>query len=195
MSKFSSSKSRMIAKTAELLQTQGYHATGLTQIVEESGTPKGSLYFHFAGGKEELAAEAVRTAGTAFGREIEAVLASADDIADAVDAAIRMLARNLEESGFRKGCPVATVALEAATTSDRLQASCREAFQFWLQLIERRLIGSGFTPTEAGARATLILAAIEGALMLSKAERNAQPLITIGAQLNVLLKSRGSNDL
>ena len=45
-------KNRILITAARLFQQQGYHATGLNQIVVESGTPKGSLYYYYPGGKE-----------------------------------------------------------------------------------------------------------------------------------------------
>ena len=47
-------RDQFIETTCNLLEAQGYHATGLNQIVKESGAPKGSLYYHFPEGKEEL---------------------------------------------------------------------------------------------------------------------------------------------
>ena len=67
----------MIQTAAGLFRAQGYHATGLNQVLAEGGLPKGSLYFHFPGGKDQLVVEATRAAveeTTAALRETLAVL-------------------------------------------------------------------------------------------------------------------------
>ena len=79
----SDSKQRMLAKAAELFQKQGYSGTGLKQIIEESGTPRGSLYFHFPGGKEELAVEALQYACEA---RLETMHAIFDETSSTLDA-------------------------------------------------------------------------------------------------------------
>jgi TetR/AcrR family transcriptional regulator, lmrAB and yxaGH operons repressor len=180
-------KNRMIAATAGLLELQGYHATGLNQVTQVSATPKGSLYFHFPGGKEELAAEALRTVGNEITEKIKLTLDSADNVGDAVSAFALVLAQELQTSSFRKGCPVAMVAMETAGTSDRLRQTCEQIYAAWSALVEQRLIAAGISRDAARAWATLIWAAVEGALLLSRTYQSAFPLETIAAQLKQLL--------
>ena len=66
-----STRDQFIETTCRLLEIQGYHATGLNQIIQESGAPKGSLYYHFPGGKEELAEEAIQRTGRKFAQIIQ----------------------------------------------------------------------------------------------------------------------------
>jgi TetR/AcrR family transcriptional repressor of lmrAB and yxaGH operons len=177
----------MIETTAMLLELQGYHATGLNQIIRESATPKGSLYFHFPGGKEELAAEALLTAGAETHRKIQAALQAEKTPGNAIAAFVLTLAQELEESNFCQGCPVATVAMETSATSDRLRQVCEQIYRSWFTLVEQTLIGVGFTNTEAKSWTTLIWAAVEGALLLGRTYRSAEPLETVAAQLKTLL--------
>ncbi len=177
----------MIAATAELLELQGYHATGLNQVMQVSATPKGSLYFHFPGGKEELAAEAIRIAGSEIGVKIAATLSSTESLGEAVSAFALLLAQDLQTSDFRKGCPVATVAMETAATSDRLRQACEQVYASWFALVEARLSESGIEPAAAKSWTTLVWAAVEGALLLSRTYQNTAPLETIAAQLKQLL--------
>src|SRR4051812_44388104 len=101
-------RERVLRTAGDLFQRQGDHGTGLNQVLAESGAPKGSLYFHFPDGKEQLASESVALSGRAVGEELaEAVLAAPDGRAG-LAALSEHFARNLVESGFSKGCPVAT---------------------------------------------------------------------------------------
>lgn len=56
---YGDSREKILAAATRLFQLQGYYGTGLNQIIKESGAPKGSLYYHFPDGKEQLAIEAV----------------------------------------------------------------------------------------------------------------------------------------
>ena len=76
------SREAFIASTGRLLRRQGYAATGLNEIVSRSGAPKGSLYFHFPGGKEELAAAAMERTGEELRGAIAAVIAARPRAAD-----------------------------------------------------------------------------------------------------------------
>src|SRR5262252_950767 len=136
-------RARMLETTGRLLQLRGYHGTGLNEIVAASGAPRGSLYFHFPGGKEQLAVAAMRGAGAQLAGGIDAVLASSDDLGVALGRLVDGLAAGLEASGFANGCPIATVALEAAGTSEPIRGAAREAFDAWLRALSTRLMRAG----------------------------------------------------
>mgnify|MGYP001553018025 CR=1 FL=1 len=104
----------------------GYAATGLNQIVDESGAPKGSLYFHFPGGKEQLVAESLSLASASLTELLAAMLAAAPTPAAALDGIVAYFAQQLESSQFAKGCPIATVALEQSL-ADQLPGTCGAA--------------------------------------------------------------------
>ena len=131
------SRARFVETTAALLRRQGYHATGLAQVVEESGAPKGSLYFHFPGGKEELATAAIERSAQDLRGRLAALVGAAEDPAAAVRAVTTALADELEASRFQDGCPVATVALEAAAQVPALQAVCSAAYARWQALVKK----------------------------------------------------------
>ena len=183
MRKGEQSRARMVAATAELLQKQGYHATGLAEIVEKSAAPRGSLYFYFPGGKEELACEALRNAGTTWRQQLEAVINAAPDLPSSVMAACEALAQWLEASNYELGCPMATVALEASTTSEAVHQVCAQHFAGWQELIAHKLVAAGAAPEVAQEMALFSLSATEGALLLSKVQRSTQPLLTVGRTL------------
>src|SRR3954454_18449348 len=106
-------RERMVKATGRLMRDQGFHATGLNEIVTNADAPKGSLYFHFPGGKVALAAAAVESFAEAISRYMREALDGATSTAEAVDVFMEATAGRLERTEFRSGCVVATVALEA----------------------------------------------------------------------------------
>ena len=186
----SNSKERIVIKTAELLQRQGYSGTGLKQIIEESGAPRGSLYFHFPGGKEQLAVAAI---GYACNAQVKAIQAAFEQTSTAVEAMVTLIgtARDrLEESNFSEGCPIATVVLETAATSEPLQRTCRHALETWSELFSQRLVAEGHLAEDASRRALTVLTMIEGALVLSRAYRSTEPLDAVASEMERVLEIR-----
>src|SRR6476646_10693726 len=112
-----SSQDAFLAATGRLLRRQGYDATGLAEIVATSGAPKGSLYFYFPGGKEELAVAAMQREGGQLRDAIASIMGSDGDVAVTLGGLVDALAQGRESSDCRDGCPIATVTLEAATRS------------------------------------------------------------------------------
>jgi TetR/AcrR family transcriptional regulator, lmrAB and yxaGH operons repressor len=189
-SKGERSRQRLIDATAALLRKQGFHGTGLAEIVQTSGAPRGSLYFYFPGGKEELACAALAESGAALRQLLGQVIDAAGDVASAVEQVCQHLAASLAASGWEQGCPLATVALEASSASPQVRETCAAHFNAWIELISERLIRAGVAPEQARQFATFGLAAIEGALLLSKVQRDPQPLHTTGAMLRQLVAMR-----
>jgi TetR/AcrR family transcriptional repressor of lmrAB and yxaGH operons len=175
-----------VVTTAKLLRRQGYHGTGLNQIVAEADAPKGSMYFHFPGGKEQLAAEAIRASAEYLDR---ALLACEGPTALAsLERWVAEVAKALERSNFEDGCPIATVALEASTSSEALGDACAEAVERLLGRVAGWLERDGFSRSAARQRAELVYAAIEGAEMFAKARRSVEPMLTLRRQLPFLLR-------
>ena len=177
----------MLEAAARLMQRQGYAATGLLEITEESQAPKGSLYHYFPGGKEQLAAEAVGRGGRAMSSVLKATLDSTTNLANGFERLAEMLALNLERSDFYEGCPVATVTLETASGSEAIQEASAECFRAWQTRIETRLVEQGHPPDVAAMRATLLISAFEGALIMARAERDVAPLRRTAQALRPLL--------
>jgi TetR/AcrR family transcriptional repressor of lmrAB and yxaGH operons len=184
-----SSREAFIDTTGRLLRRQGYTGTGLNEIVALSGAPKGSLYFHFPGGKEELAVAAMNRAGEQLAAAITAVLGSSEDLGEALGGLVDALAAGLEASGYRDGCPIATVTLEAAGDSEAVREAAVVAFDGWLTPLQERLVRAGLAPTAAKQRALFVLSAVEGALILARAQHNLAPLVAVRKEL-VALASR-----
>src|SRR6516225_390832 len=97
------SRSKMIAAAAELFRQRGYHATTFSEVVQESGAPRGSTYFHFPGGKQELAREAIAMAGDEMEQLVEEAARQGGDPGSLVRALAQIFAGRLESSGYEGG--------------------------------------------------------------------------------------------
>ncbi len=171
------SRDAAIETAADLFRRQGYAATGVAQIIEASGTPKGSFYFNFPGGKEELGVEALRLGGGRLRDGIAALVEAVPEPTELVVALAEALAVGLETSGYELGCPIATVALETATTSEELRAEAEAQFASWEEAMRAAL----------GDDAGLVLATLEGALILARTRRSGEPVRAAGRRLAALL--------
>ena len=180
MAKRGETRERLLRTAAGLFQTQGYHATGLNQVIAEGRAPKGSLYFHFPGGKEQLAAESVALSA----EEVRTRLHGVTDL----NSALEVFAARLVASNFRDGCPVATVALDTAAESEQIRAACVEAYASWRPALVDFLTRQGIDTTRAEGLATTVLATVEGALLLAKTQRDITPLRQVAADLHLLIE-------
>jgi TetR/AcrR family transcriptional repressor of lmrAB and yxaGH operons len=172
------SRAKMIHAAAELFRQRGYHATTFSDVVRDSGAPRGSTYFHFPGGKAELAREAIARAGDELEEMTAQAARHAGDPASLVRALAQILADRLERSGYQSGCPIATLVLELAPGDEELSAALDAAFAAWRAALVTRLEPLGLAPGRAAALAGLTIAALEGALVLSRAARSTDPFTT-----------------
>jgi TetR/AcrR family transcriptional regulator, lmrAB and yxaGH operons repressor len=171
------SRQRAVETAAELFQRQGYTATGLRQIIEESGSPKGSFYFNFPGGKEELGIAALDLSGERLHAAISGLAEVAETPLEFVRSLCGALAAELEGSDFTVGCPVAVVALETASASDGLRAAARTQFASWEEAIARGVAGRDAVPSEHHRTvAGQVLMLLEGALLMSRVQQSTEPL-------------------
>ncbi len=183
-----STRDQIIQTTCDLLEFQGYHATGLNQIIKESGSPKGSLYYHFPGGKEELAVEAVRYMGRIVLQRIRENLAEVEDPAESISIFIKNIALNVEKSGYRAGGPITTIAMETASTNITLREACQLIYNEWQQAFADKLKTGGLAQPRAERLALLVIAAIEGGVILCRTNQSRMPLEQIADEINLLVK-------
>lgn len=183
-------RTRMLETASRLFQRQGYHRTGFRELVGVSGAPRGSIYHHFPGGKEQIGAEAVALSGAQVRQAIDQVAATATTSSEMIRGVAAALAGWLERSGYVDGCPVATVALECAPESDVIADACRDAFRSWQRAFSEVLEQQSTPPDVAAQRARLVVAGIEGALLLARVERSPQPLLEVADEIAALLPER-----
>ena len=172
---------RMIVTTSKLLERQGFHGTGLNQILDEANAPKGSMYFHFPGGKNQLAAEAIAAAADFIDRALRKH--EGGTALEAIDGYLAQMGRWLQSTDFSGGCPIATTALEVGATNPELGDACEAAFGRLITRVAGWLEADGFGADLARQRAALVYSAIEGALIFSKARRSIAPLERLRAEV------------
>jgi TetR/AcrR family transcriptional repressor of lmrAB and yxaGH operons len=165
----------MVEAAFELFRKRGYHATAFSDVVRESGAPRGSIYFHFPGGKQELAREAIALAGDEIEEMVEAAAGRAKDPGSLVRALGEIVAKRLEDSDYESGCSIATMVLELAPRDDELSAEFDAVFARWRAALVDQFEQMGLTPERAGVLAELVMSAFEGALVLSRAARGPEP--------------------
>lgn len=185
----SAKREQIIETTCELMEMQGYHATGLNQILAESGAPKGSLYYYFPEGKVELGLEAIASSSRMIEGRIRSVMAEHDDPVTAVTTFITILAGHIENSGYRAGGPITAIALEAASTNEQLREACHLAYQSWQEAFAQKLREGDFSEARARRLSVLIIAALEGAIILSRSQQSSQPLLDIAEEIEILLRA------
>jgi TetR/AcrR family transcriptional repressor of lmrAB and yxaGH operons len=169
-------RERLLAAGEKLFRAQGYSGTGLKQLAQEAEAPWSSMYHFFPGGKQQLGAEVVRYAAGRYAALIAKAFAAYADPADAVAAVFKAEAKILTESKFRNGCPVAAVTLDVASTVEELREPCGEAFDLWIVTIAHGFAATGLPAKDARALASYVLSSLEGAIVLSRAEKSVAPL-------------------
>jgi AcrR family transcriptional regulator len=162
-------RERILFATAELFRRQGYSGTGLKQVVTQAQAPFGSLYHHFPGGKQQLADEVIRAGGVFFQAHVTGIW---DEEEGDLERIFARAAETLRATDFEDACPIATVALEVASTNDDLRRATADVFESWTAALTERL----------GDRdhALAVLAALEGAFILCRAQRSVEPMLAAG---------------
>jgi AcrR family transcriptional regulator len=177
----------MVAGAARAIGTRGVEAMSLRDLAKEAGVPLGSTYHHFPGGKAQLAEEAVSSVGRQVARLVDK--ARAEGIEAALEAFTSVWRGLLVETDFLTGCPV----LAVATADDPdLKETARGIFASWHALMVDGLVADGVPATRAPGLARMIVAALEGAVAVSRAEGSLAPLDEVSAELIALVQSARS---
>ena len=175
-----STKERILESTAELFRRYGYSGTGLKQVVAEANAPFGSLYHHFPGGKEDLGEQVIRRSGQMYEELVAAVWDSAPDRITGTHDIFTGAAEVLRETDYVDACPIATVALEVASSNETLRRATADVFESWIVAASDRLLDAGIDRIEARGLAIAIIALLEGAFVLSRAMRSTEALDATG---------------
>jgi TetR/AcrR family transcriptional regulator, lmrAB and yxaGH operons repressor len=178
----------LLDTTGALLERQGYHATGVNQILSVSGLQRGSLYHHFPGGKEELAVAAILDRARRSERFVERYLASSPDPAEAVQALVLALADRVAHDADGASPPFAAVTLETGPGLERLREACRLAYAGVRACFEAKLLASAHEAARAASLAVVITAVIDGAFVLCRVDGDASPLRQAAKELATLLR-------
>ena len=183
------SKEKTVLAAARLLRRHGYHGTALSDILAAAGSPRGSLYFHFPEGKEQIAVAALTLAAEGVRQAIAGAAKASGSADEFLIRIARGMAADLVRSDFREGCPIAPTALEMSGASEALTAAAVAAFRGWEQEIATALHSFGFKSEGARLLATASLSQLEGALLLARTYRDAEPMRRAEASIRMLVRA------
>lgn len=186
-------RERILETATRLFYFQGFHGTGLNQILKESNCPKGSLYHYFPEGKEQLAEEAIESSKLRIGAVISHYMAQHEAVEDALNAHVMAMAELFQtENGLKESSytlmPFGLLSAESAFTSERLRKACDNTYKYWESLYYTKLIANGYSDEAAVTISRTVSAWIEGAVTLSLTKNTNEPLLTMIDVLPVLLK-------
>lgn len=176
-------KEKILEAAARLFEKQGYHATGLNEIISESGTPKGSLYYYFPEGKDQIGAETALWSAAQMTQRIRFGLSQAEQPAEAVRLLALGIAGAIEQSGFAAGGPLTMLAAESAVGREQVNAACRTAYAQMQDVFAEKLSG------DIGL-AEFVLATLEGAILLSRVQHSGAPLQRAAGHLYSYIKEK-----
>ena len=188
-------KTRLIAAMIDALQRRGLHGSGLTELLTAAQAPKGVLYHHFPGGKTELAVAAVDAVVERLCASLNERMGSANDPAAALMTWINSAQKRLEASGYERGCPLATIALETTEQDVALRAALGTGFARIRVMIADGLLKAGYETRSASSLAALIVAAYEGGLLQARAAGTPEPMTLVGDALLSLVRLHQPKDL
>jgi TetR/AcrR family transcriptional repressor of nem operon len=189
MTKGELTRKRIVEAAAPIFNQHGYEGSSLNALMEATGLKKGGIYRHFAS-KEELAAEAFDYTWEAAWK---ARLLHVDEKANGIDKLKQLIANFLERrSPVPGGCPVLNTAVDADDGNPILRSRVGKALRSWVGRLQayveeaqqQRDARRDVDPKDV---ATLIVASLEGALMMSRIQRNEEPLRRIQSHLNEYL--------
>ena len=183
MPKAAQHRDKLLQTAVRLLRQQGYANTGIAELLEKSGAPKGSLYHYFPGGKEEIGMAALEAAGHQVSQTLQHLLERTNTGSEFLRAYIAEIRHWLSASGFKDGCPIATTLLETLPHSDNMQTCLERVIDDWLALISDAYLRDGVSAAVARRHAVFVFSAIEGALIVSRVKRNTDALDAVAIKL------------
>jgi AcrR family transcriptional regulator len=178
-----STRESILTAAAELMRHKGYGAVGMKDISQASGAPIGSLYHHFRDGKVQIAREALVNAGAAYALLIPSIVDEHSDLGEAIDAVFTQAAEDMAGTGFANMCPVASVAAEVADTVEELRETSATVFQGWVDGGSAYFASRGLDDSRARELTLALICALEGAFILGRTLRSAEPLLAAGRAL------------
>ncbi|WP_319453215.1 MULTISPECIES: TetR/AcrR family transcriptional regulator [unclassified Mycobacterium] len=183
-----STRHKMLLSAAEVLRERGAAGVTIDEILTRSGAPRGSVYYHFPEGRNQLLTEALQFAGDSITTLIDdAVEYGALSL---VVEFVEFWERTLADSGFTAGCPVVAAAIGSSDDDPELTAVAGQLLDRWRAALSRAFVADGFDEAEAGSLAVMCIASLEGAVVLCRSTRTVGPLRDVAGQLEFLIKSR-----
>ena len=175
----SATRDRILEAAAELYRRQGMPATGIKQISAAAEAPYGSIYHHFPGGKEAISVEVIRREGLRYGAFVGAQLETTDPLTG-IPTLFENAGKLLESQDYSEACSIETIALEVASTNERLRLESAEVFESWLTGLATWFGQLEITEPERRRLALISLTALEGAFVLCRTLRSIEPIVVAG---------------
>lgn len=173
---------------SKLFFSQGYHATGLNQIIKDSDSPKGSLYYYFPHGKEELALTCINRTSEIVAQKLKHHVETCNNAAEAMEDFILAMAKVAVESSYEGIVPFSFwLAAETSCISEELRTACKSVFRDWQEVIKRRLLEEGIGEKTAADKASVVISLFEGALLQTLTFRDEQPLLAAAKVIPAIL--------
>lgn len=169
----------MVKGAMALLARRGMPGTSFTEVLRLTGAPRGSLYHHFPQGKDQLVAAALEQAGVVLADAMQGAAGAAAPVV--VERFLGVWRVVLERSQCESGCAVLAVSVSGG--SAELLARSRDVFRAWSARLAELLQRGGMSCEAARRFAVVLVAAVEGAVVLSRAERSLEPFDIVAAQL------------
>ncbi|MGW9213240.1 TetR/AcrR family transcriptional regulator [Embleya sp. NPDC055664] len=182
-------RERIVFSAAQLIRRDGVTGTGVRDVVEHAHAPRGSLRHYFPGGKEQLVNEAVAWAGRYAERRIARFLAEIPEPLPSLlfAAMVGQWVDEFETAGFTGGCPLVAATVDCSQTADSTRTAVAAAFARWNRPVAAALADMGVPGARTEALATLTISALEGAILIARAERDVRALTTVARELGPLL--------
>jgi AcrR family transcriptional regulator len=179
----------MVRSAAQLIRRKGVSGTGMREIVTEADAPRGSLQHYFPGGKEEIVSDALLWSGDVAARRIHRYLGELTSRTPSALLAciVDTWRRELTQEQFSAGCPLVAAAADTAATSEQLRQVLRRAFDGWLEPLSKSLVELGIPLDRADNLAIVVIAALEGAIILARVRRDLTPFDALIRELGPLL--------
>ncbi|KYH31485.1 TetR/AcrR family transcriptional regulator [Neomoorella mulderi] len=178
---------KLLNSALELFRKKGYSATGINEIVAQSGAPKGCLYHYFPGGKEEIAIKVVKAYEKAESNKIKRILSSSPDPVKAFELIFEEFIEKISRGGEFENLSITLLSLESINISESLRKACASAFESLETLFTERLVESGFKEEIAKERARILLCLFNGALTLSLSQKNISHLLLAKKEIRSIL--------
>jgi AcrR family transcriptional regulator len=181
-------KIRMLSSAVEVLRERGAAGVTIDEVLTRSGAPRGSVYHHFPAGRNQILIEALQYAGDSMTAAIDN--AAAEGPMALLRQFVDLWEGVLRESDFTAGCPVLAAAISCPDDEPRLAADAAKIFEHWRRALTRAFIADGFGETDASSLAITTLAAVEGAVVLCRSLRSAEPLRDVTEQIEFLVNGK-----
>jgi TetR/AcrR family transcriptional regulator, lmrAB and yxaGH operons repressor len=178
-------KQTMIERTAVLLAKKGLQGASFSEILEASGAPRGSLYHHFPGGKDELVLAALEHAANQALSVLDRL--SGKPAREVAEGFLSLWRSVLARSDFSAGCAV--VAVTVAAESEDLRARAAEILRSWRDKLVTLFVAGGLPKKKARSLAASLVAACEGGVILARAERSFEPFDLVAAEQLAMIEA------